>query len=167
MADKRSFPAVYDEKTRVLVLGSLPGDASLAQARYYAHPTNQFWSLIGAVIDQDLRQLDYHKRLSALRAAGVGLWDVLSAATRAGSSDGAIRKARTNDLRGFKAALPSLQAFAFNGGTASKTGTRLLAACGVDLLPLPSSSAAYCRMSLDEKRAQWMAIKPYLAPSTV
>ncbi len=167
MVNKQSFPPVCDGNTRVLVLGSLPGDASLAQARYYAHPSNQFWPLIGAVIGQDLRPLGYDDRLDALRAAGVGLWDVLSAATRAGSSDSAIRGARTNDLRGLKAVLPSLRAIAFNGGKAAKTGAQLLADCGVPLLPVPSSSAAYCRISLDEKRARWMAIKPYLAPARV
>jgi hypoxanthine-DNA glycosylase len=75
---KRSFPPVVDADTRLLVLGSLPGDRSLAAARYYAHPQNQFWQLMSAVIDVDLPSLDYDARLAALRTARVGLWDVVA-----------------------------------------------------------------------------------------
>jgi hypoxanthine-DNA glycosylase len=78
----------------LLVLGSLPGEESLAQGRYYAHPRNHFWTLIGAVIGRDLVALGYEARLAALLEAGVGLWDVVASATRRGSLDGAIRVLR-------------------------------------------------------------------------
>lgn len=66
-ARKSSFDAVVDERTRLLVLGSLPGEASLARSQYYAHPQNQFWRLIGAVVGRDLVALSYEERLRALR----------------------------------------------------------------------------------------------------
>ena len=69
---KRSFPPVADAATRVLVLGSLPGEASLSRAQYYAHPQNQFWRLMGAVIGADLAHAPYEARLQLLRSHGVG-----------------------------------------------------------------------------------------------
>src|SRR3954447_19874076 len=88
---KRSFAPVADSNTRVLVLGSLPGEESLARRQYYAHPRNHFWRLVGAVIGADLVPLPYEARLEALLAAGIGLWDTVGSATRRGSLDGAIR----------------------------------------------------------------------------
>ena len=72
---------MVDAQTRVLVCGSLPGEASLAAGRYYAHPANQFWRLVGGVIAQDLVPLDYPDRLAALLAAGIGLWDTVASAS--------------------------------------------------------------------------------------
>src|SRR3954468_10705917 len=88
---KRSFPPVADARTHVLVLGSLPGDESLARGQYYGNPRNHFWRLIGAVIDVELEPLPYAERLERLLVAGVGLWDTIGAATRRGSLDGNIR----------------------------------------------------------------------------
>ena len=92
------FPPVTRPDTRLLVLGSLPGAVSLARQRYYAHPQNLFWRLIGAVIGRDLVPLDYEARLAALLDAGVGLWDTVAAATRKGSLDADIRLHEASDL---------------------------------------------------------------------
>ena len=81
---KRSFPPVADARTRLLVLGSLPGEESLARRQYYANPRNHFWRLIGEVARLDLNALPYEARLEALLAAGIGLWDTVGAATRRG-----------------------------------------------------------------------------------
>ena len=96
MARKRGFAPVVDERTRVLILGSLPGDASLRAGQYYGHPQNAFWRLVGGVIGRDLAALPYDERLAALRAAGVGLWDVVASAERPGSLTraSALRKSR-------------------------------------------------------------------------
>ena len=91
MTLKRSFPPIADPCTRLLICGSLPGDRSLAAARYYAHPQNQFWRLLSPVAGVDLAPLDYDQRLAALLEARIGLWDVVASATRPGSSDAAIR----------------------------------------------------------------------------
>jgi len=160
---KRSFPPIVDARTRLLVLGSLPGDASLAAARYYAHPQNQFWPLMAAVIDVDLPALPYDGRLAALRAARVGLWDVVASATRPGNTDGAIRDPIGNDLPGLVATLPALRAIAFNGATAHRHGTRQLGGHPhLALVPLPSSSPLHT-IGLAAKRATWIALREVLA----
>ena len=159
---KASFPPVTDTRTRVLVLGSLPGEVSLAKAQYYAHPQNQFWRLIGAVIGAELVPLDYEARLARLLQAGVGLWDVIADAERAGSLDGAIRAHQPNALAGLAAGLPRLKAIAFNGGTSARIGRKALEGQGHwSLLPLPSSSPAFTR-PLDAKRMDWMALRGFL-----
>jgi TDG/mug DNA glycosylase family protein len=159
---KRSFPPVADARTRVLVLGSLPGEESLARKQYYANPRNHFWRLIGAVIGADLVPLPYEARLEALLGAGVGLWDTVGSATRRGSLDGAIRGHRANDLADLAARLPELRAVGFNGGKSAALGSVQLAGRGdLALIALPSSSPAYTR-PFEEKLAAWMKLESYL-----
>ena len=162
MTLKRAFDPVVDANTRLLILGSLPGDASLKAAQYYGHPQNGFWRLIGGVIGVDLVALAYADRLGALKAAGVGLWDVIASATRPGSLDTAIRDVEAADLNRLVETLPALRAIAFNGGTAARIGRRSLTLrTGVDLIDLPSSSPAYAR-PLSEKAAAWSVLSEAL-----
>jgi hypoxanthine-DNA glycosylase len=160
---KRSFPAIVDARTRILILGSLPGEASLARGQYYAHPQNQFWRLLGAVIGAELRALEYPDRLEALLSHRIGLWDVVAEARRDGSLDGNIRDHAPNDLAALATTLPDLRAIGFNGGTAARIGGRQLG--GIEklpiLLPLPSSSAAYTR-PFGEKLEDWLKLRAYL-----
>ncbi|MET1112568.1 MAG: DNA-deoxyinosine glycosylase [Allosphingosinicella sp.] len=161
---KRSFPPVADARTRLLVLGSLPGEESLARAQYYANPRNHFWRLIGAVIGADLVPLPYQARLEALLAARIGLWDTVGSATRRGSLDGAIRLNSANDLAALAASLPELRAVGFNGGKSASLGRPQLAARpDLALVPLPSSSPAYTR-PFEEKLDAWMRLAPFLSP---
>lgn len=157
---KRSFAAVVDPAVRVLVLGSLPGDASLAQGQYYGHPQNRFWHLMGAVVGVDLPALDYAARLAALLAAHVGLWDVIAEARRTGSLDGNIRDQSNNDLAALLAALPHLHTIAFNGGTATRIGLKALQqlAGRYRIVSLPSSSPAYT-LAYSEKLVAWLALR--------
>ena len=160
---KRAFAPVVDANTRLLILGSLPGDASLAAAQYYAHPRNAFWRLIGEVVGRDLVALPYPDRLEALKGGGVGLWDVIAGAERPGSLDTAIRNAENADLAGLVATLPELRAVAFNGGLAARTGRRVLAGLdGPRLIDLPSSSPAHAR-PLADKAAAWSMLRDVLA----
>ena len=163
MTRKRAFDPVVDANTRLLILGSLPGDASLRAAQYYGHPRNAFWRLIGGVVGRDLGALPYEERLAALKAAGVGLWDVIASAERPGSLDAAIRRPEAADLRGLVAGLPELRAVAFNGGTAAKLGRAVLSVppAGVVLIDLPSSSPAHAR-PFAEKAAAWSVLGPSL-----
>ena len=160
---KLCFPPAVDARTRVLVLGSLPGERSLAAGRYYAHPQNQFWRLIGTVIEQDLAGVDYPDRLDRLLAASVGLWDVVGSAHRQGSSDAAIRDHRANDLPALVASLPALRAVAFNGATAARIGGRSLGAGAPDVarVALPSSSPLHT-VGLAAKLPQWLALRAFL-----
>ena len=147
------------------MLGSLPGDASLAAQRYYAHPTNQFWRLLGSAIDEDLQLLDYDLRLERLAKRGIGLWDVIASASRRGSLDQSIRDAQHNQGDHLLHDFRKLQAIAFNGSTAASVGRRLIGEPppGLTLIDLPSSSAANTR-PFAEKAAAWAALRQFVEP---
>ena len=162
MARKSSFSPVVAPDTRVLVLGSLPGERSLAAGRYYAHPQNRFWHLIGGAIGLELGPLDYEQRLAALLAAKVGLWDTVASARRAGSLDAAIREAEHNPLAGLAAALPELRAVGFNGQASARIGMPQLAGTGLSLVPLPSSSPANAAIPLADKEKLWSRLGEFL-----
>lgn len=159
-ARKRCFDPVVDANTRLLVLGSLPGERSLAAQQYYGNRHNRFWSLMSAVLDTELVALDYDSRLASLRAHGVGLWDVVAEAQRPGSLDSNIRAHRANDLWGLLESLPALQAIAFNGGTAAKIGLKILGqhAGRYRIFSLPSSSPAYT-LPYGDKLQRWLALR--------
>ena len=166
-ARKRAFDPVVDADTRLLILGSLPGEASLEAGQYYAHPQNGFWRLIGGVIGHpDLAGQPYAERLEILKAHGIGLWDVIAEAERIGSLDTAIRLLRHADLNGLVAALPKLQAITFNGGKAAREGARVL---GPEMgqvvrLTLPSSSPAMAR-PLAWKAERWAILGAFVQSS--
>lgn len=140
----------------------MPGAASLAAGRYYAHPRNRFWHLLGAVLETDLEAQPYDVRLETLQAAGIGLWDVVGTAHRLGSLDAAIRSAQVNDLASLIGALPALRAIAFNGGKSHALGSRLLAGIGLPLIRLPSSSPANAGIPLATKLESWCALRAFL-----
>lgn len=145
MQAKRSFAPVVNQDTQLLILGSLPGDASLAQQQYYAHPQNRFWHLLSDVLLCNLVEQDYESRLQSLLAHRIGLWDVIAQAQRQGSLDSQIRARADNDLLALINTLPQLRTIAFNGATATKIGHKLLdaEASRYRILSLPSSSPAY------------------------
>ena len=145
------------------MLGSLPGDASLAARQYYAHPRNAFWRLMGRVIGEDLLRLDYADRLERLVAHRIGLWDVVERAIRKGSLDQAIRDAGHNPLADFFNGFPELEAVAFNGGTAAAAGRKLLAGLPLTLIDLPSTSPANTR-PFEEKASAWSVLAQYCGP---
>lgn len=161
---KRCFPPVVDARTRLLVLGSLPGEQSLAQQQYYGHKQNRFWWLMSDVTGVELVPLAYQARLQALREHGVGLWDVVAEAHRPGSLDSRIRDRDDNDLPALLAGLPNLTTIAFNGGTAAKVGLKILgeAAARYTIVQLPSSSPAYT-LSYADKLRQWRVLQRALA----
>lgn len=161
---KRSFAPVVDDETRVLILGSLPGEVSLAHGQYYAHRQNRFWQLVGDVIGVELPAMDYAERLETLLAHCIGLWDVIAQARRQGSLDSRIRDHATNDVAALVSGLPNLAAVAFNGGTAAKIGMPALAEsrATLDLIRLPSSSPAYAAVPYAEKLKAWEALRKWL-----
>ena len=163
---KKSMAPVGAAAPVLLVLGSLPGEMSLSAQRYYAHPQNQFWRLLGAALDEPLADLDYHRRLDCLTARGVGLWDVVGEASRVGSLDGAIRAVTANPLDLFVAGQPQLRAIAFNGQTAARIGRRQLGAAPLDLIDLPSSSPAYT-LAFAEKAKRWSVLANFTQGSTL
>jgi hypoxanthine-DNA glycosylase len=145
---------VIDPRARVLILGSFPSTASLTAQQYYAHPQNQFWRVLGAVIGQPLRDMDYPARIAAVQAAGIAIWDIYSSCERAGSLDAAIRDARENNLAHLKESAPALRRICFNGRTAARR-IREVEAMGFEALILPSTSPAHAGMRFEEKLARW------------
>lgn len=160
---------VGDARARVLILGSFPGEASLAAARYYGHPRNHFWRLVGSVIAEPLDTLDYDERLSRLVAHRIALWDVIGSCEREGSLDTAIRAEVPNDIEGLLQRWTGISTIAFNGGKSASYRRRIAmldAARGLTLVALPSSSPANATHSLAVKEAAWRAaLLPALAAS--
>jgi hypoxanthine-DNA glycosylase len=159
---KVGLPPVARSDATLFILGSLPGDASLAAQRYYAHPTNQFWRLLGGAIGDELQLLPYDERLSRLVQRRIGLWDVIASANRPGSLDQAIREAEHNQIDHLLHDFPRLRAIAFNGSTAASVGRRLIGESPphLALIDLPSSSAANTR-PFAEKAKAWSVLAQF------
>ncbi|MDR7070020.1 hypoxanthine-DNA glycosylase [Pseudoxanthomonas japonensis] len=163
------LPPSVDAGCRVLVLGSMPGGASLQAARYYAHPRNRFWpvmaSLCGFAAD-----LAYEDRLRGLHAAGVGLWDVIGQCERRGSLDTAIVRSSevANPVGALLLAHPGIVAIALNGGKAADAFRRHLQpslppARALEVFALPSTSPAHAAMNASTLRDAWSVIAPFLS----
>lgn len=165
LARETGLPPIARSDARLFILGSLPGKASLAAQRYYAHPTNQFWRLLGSAIGEELQALDYDERLKRLADRRIGLWDVIASATRRGSLDQAIREAEHNRIEHLLHDFPELKAIAFNGSTAAAIGRKLIGDTPrrISLIELPSSSAANTT-PFAEKAHQWSAIGQFVDP---
>ena len=164
----RGFPPVVGSKPRVLVLGSLPGRASLAAREYYAQPRNAFWAIMGALCSAGPERT-YSERLEALGRSGVALWDVLHEAARPGSLDSSIVAAseRVNDVAGLIARHRGIGLVAFNGQKAAEIFRRhiesALPRSDLLLVTLPSTSPAYASLRREEKLDRWrQAVAPHL-----
>ena len=138
----------------MLILGSFPSTASLAAQQYYAHPQNQFWRILGAVLERPLPEMDYLARLEAVQGAGIAIWDVFASCERAGSLDTAIRDAVPNDLGSLKESALALRRVCFNGRMAARR-IREVEALGFVARVLPSTSPAHAGMRFEEKLLRW------------
>ena len=150
--------------TRLLVLGSFPGVASLAAQQYYGHPRNHFWPLLWAIFETESPpnprvdcQSSYSIRIDWMLARGVGLWDVYARCERQGSLDRQIRQAQVNDFSALRQRCPQLAAIAHNGGESFKHARHTLAV-GVPVHPLPSSSPANASWRFERKLAAWREV---------
>jgi hypoxanthine-DNA glycosylase len=159
---KFGLPPIARDDARLFILGSLPGDLSLAERRYYAHPTNQFWRLLGHAMGEPIEGLDYDERLARLAERRIGLWDVIASASRRGSLDQAIRSADHNPLDRLRSDFPAIRAIAFNGSAAASAGRKLLGEpADLALIDLPSSSAANTQ-PFAEKARRWSELAKYI-----
>jgi double-stranded uracil-DNA glycosylase len=165
----RGFAPIADRNARLLILGSMPGIASLEAHQYYAHPRNAFWPIVEALWKVP-RDLDYGDRAAALRAAGVAVWDVLAQCRRRSSLDSDIDAASivVNDFRGFFDRHPGIRLIGFNGGAAGLLYRRHVLPGlteklrGIATLQLPSTSPAHAGRSLQQKLSLWrqLALTP-------
>jgi hypoxanthine-DNA glycosylase len=152
----RGFAPIIDARVERLILGSFPSAASLAAGRYYAHPRNQFWVILGRLLGEPLAELPYDERTRRVLAHGVGIWDVYGLCEREGSADTAIRNARPNAFTRLRRLAPRLYAIAFNGSAAGRFRP-LFEQAGFAVRVLPSTSPAHARRSLEQKLALWAA----------
>jgi double-stranded uracil-DNA glycosylase len=162
MTAKVGLGPVVDQKSRVLVLGTLPGDESLRLQRYYSNPTNAFWRLLASVFGAPTGAT-YEERLAFLSDHGIALWDVLRSAERRGSSDAAITNAEPNDFAQLFCSYPDLRCVAFNGGKAETFWRKYVAprpdvpSSSLVTRVLPSSSGSPGRhvLPFEEKAVRW------------
>ncbi|CAN3130191.1 DNA-deoxyinosine glycosylase [Mycobacterium sp. smrl_JER01] len=156
----QSFPPLAVPGAQILILGNMPGDASLQAQRYYAHPRNAFWGITAELFGFDAAAT-YRDRVAALTGAGVAVWDVLRHCRRVGSLDSAVEPDSMvpNDFAAFFAAHPTITQVYFNGAAAEKNYHRLVTAPDtMTYTRLPSTSPAQT-MSYDRKLAAWRQIK--------
>ncbi len=163
MSDIQSFPPIIGPNARILILGSIPGAASLAANEYYAHPRNLFWRIIADLLNTGLLS-DYSSKTQALINARVALWDVMKSCYRPGSLDVAINKQSivANDFNALFKSHPQIQQVFFNGATAEQSFRRLVLP-GLNCQPLslqrlPSTSPAHAAMTYQQKLKHWRAI---------
>jgi hypoxanthine-DNA glycosylase len=148
---------VIDAHTRLIVLGSFPGVASLRAQQYYGHPQNAFWKILGELWGLPLAQRPYAERLQALLDHGLGLWDVYASCEREGSLDSDIREPVLNDLASLRQHCPSLEAIAHNGGESFRHA-RHTRSLGLPVYRLPSTSPANASWSFARKREAWAEV---------
>ena len=162
----QGLPPVWREDARVLLLGSFPGNASLAARAYYAHPRNQFWPIMGRLTGEPTAELPYEARLALLCRHHIALWDTVGRCHRQGSLDSAIREALGNEFQPLLARLPHLQLIGFNGQHAGRQQA-FFQSLGYQTVVLPSTSPAYASLNLDQKSERWLsALRPFLSPWT-
>lgn len=160
-----SFPPLSGPQARVLILGSMPGIASLRLQQYYGHPQNAFWKIVGEVLGFDAA-LSYEQRSAALVQHKVALWDVLAACVRAGSLDSSIDRGSIvpNDFASFFVRHPHISRVCFNGTAAANIYRRqvlpgLATVRPIDYVRLPSTSPAHAVMPLAAKARAWQAVR--------
>lgn len=160
----RGFSPIAKPDARILILGSMPGQASLAAGQYYAHPRNAFWPIMGALLGFD-PALPYPERAARLAAASIALWDVLHACSRPGSLDSAIDpdSVEPNDFATFFAAHPHIGHVFFNGTTAATLFRRHCPERTLSLVHLPSTSPAHAGRNFADKLAAWQTVADTLA----
>lgn len=166
MSRVHGFPPIAAADARILVLGSMPGKASLRASQYYAHPRNAFWPIIESLFGID-RTLPYEVRCAQLMVQRVAVWDVLQTCTRSSSLDSDIDRSSivANDFPAFFALHPDIRVIYFNGAMAEQSFRRYATGLlpeALQRLPtvrLPSTSPANATYSFDRKLAAWRSMR--------
>jgi TDG/mug DNA glycosylase family protein len=165
MSRIQSFPPIVSRQSKLLILGSMPGEASLKADQYYAHPRNAFWHIMGQLFGAG-PSLSYQERVAILLSVGVALWDSLQACIRPGSLDASIKEEVVNDFSALFAKYPNITHVFFNGGKAERSFLRhAKPALSEDrhlFTRLPSTSPANAAMRLEAKVKAWSAVKKVL-----
>jgi double-stranded uracil-DNA glycosylase len=165
MSRVQSFPPIVSQQSKLLILGSMPGEASLKARQYYAHPRNAFWHIMGELFGAG-PSLPYQERVAILQSIGVALWDSLQACTRPGSLDASIKEEVANDFPALFAKYPNIIHVFFNGTKAERSFVRYAKPALYEdrhiFARLPSTSPAHAAMRLESKVLAWSIVKKIL-----
>lgn len=159
----QSFSPIEDADAKILILGSMPGVASLRVGQYYAHPCNLFWRIMAELLDFDPAS-PYDSRVQALKSARIALWDVLRSCLRVGSLDSSIASGsqEANDFVAFFREHPKITHVFFNGAKAEECYCKYIRpAIGCEnlkYLRLPSTSPAHASLSFENKLEKWRIV---------
>ena len=152
---KISFAPIADPETKILILGTMPGEKSLALNEYYGHPQNRFWRTLAAITNQQIPS-SYAEKKQLLSNAHIGVWDVAHKAHRIGSLDSAIKQEEPNDLKSFISAHKKLQVIGFNGKLAEKLYDKYFERVDtIRYVSLPSTSPANAGTGLEALCEKW------------
>lgn len=161
---KKAFPPIINSEARVLILGSMPGEASLEAGEYYANARNAFWKIMGELVGA-VPELPYAERLAVLQEAGIALWDVIERCERSGSLDSAIVQATliANDFEVFLEQWPNIKTICFNGKSVERLfRTHVIKKQrireGLRMFALPSTSPANAQYTFEQKLTMWNVI---------
>lgn len=162
MSKCQSFKPSIDNKSKVLILGSMPGVKSLELQQYYAHPQNRFWKVMASLCGYpNLAAVSYSEKLEILLNNNIALWDTIKSCERDGSLDSKIISEMPNDIKGLLKKYPNIKTIALNGNKSYSMFKKYFS----DLLPiynclhLPSTSPANARYNLDKLINEWKKIK--------
>lgn len=154
----RSFAPIADARSRVLVLGTMPGPEALRKQEYYGFKGNHFWRIMTDLLAPG-RTLDYGGKLALLRRNRIAAWDVLQSCTREGAADSTIRATSPNDIPGLLARHPGIHTIFCNGATSARLFARYFSSTiAVPMVPLPSTSPAHATMPYATKRGHWTVV---------
>ncbi len=152
----KSFKPVADANTQIMIIGSMPGEASLKAGQYYAYKYNQFWPLMTDLLSPAVPPATYPQKLQMLLNHNIGLWDSLAACRRAGSLDGNIKEEKPNDFKTLFKKYPKIKTLLFNGQAAHKYFVKYFGKIdGVEYKLLPSTSPAAAAKTFNQKRTLW------------
>lgn len=155
---KYALPPLVNPDSKILILGTMPGERSIALQQYYGNRGNQFWRILFRVFDEPF-SVAYAERTDLLRRHQVALWNVLAGCEREGSSDSKIRNEIPNDFNVFHANWPGISHVFFESIAAKKYYDRYIGSVpGIQYQILPSTSGLYAAMSLEQKLLAWQAI---------
>lgn len=158
MAKCKSFSPSVNNKSKILILGSMPGVKSLTEQQYYAHPQNRFWKLMALICNnKDLPNKDYQEKLNILLEHGIALWDVIKSCDRAGSLDTDIKNEVPNDIERLLTKYPNIKKIFLNGNKSytafKKYFPNILSK--YNCYKMPSTSPANARYRLDDLYEVW------------
>ena len=151
----QSFPPFVNSETKILILGTMPGIASLEKQEYYAHKRNHFWKIMYTLLDNLPISEIFEEKIQLLQANNIGLWDVLENCERKGSLDIHIKNQKENDFESLFREFPEITKLIFNGKESHKYFLKKFGQIkGITYYVMPSTSPANT-MSFDNKLKIW------------